>query len=60
MLGISQFRQNSAKIRNFAKTFKISPGPFKISPFSHFDENFASLATLILAAASLPFLPSGE
>ena len=47
MLGSSKFRQNFAKIRNFAKAFKISPGPSKFRHFSHFGENFASLATLV-------------
>ncbi len=46
MLAISKFRQNFAKIGNFAKTFKISPGPSKFRHFLHFGENFASLATL--------------
>ena len=47
MLAISKFRQNFAIIGNFAKTFKISPGPSKFCHFSNFGENFASLATLV-------------
>ncbi len=47
MLAIFKFRQNFAKIGNFAKTFKISPGLLKFCHFSNFGENFASLATLI-------------
>ena len=46
MLASFKFRQNFAKKENFAKAFKLSPRPSKIPHFSHFGENFASLATL--------------
>ena len=50
MLAISKFRQNFAKIWNFAKILPksgISPGPSKFRHFLHFGENFASLVTLL-------------
>ena len=46
MLASFKFRQNFAKIRNFAKAFKILPRLSKFRHFSHFGENFVSLATL--------------
>ncbi len=43
IMRFSKFRQNFAKIENFAKVFKVLPGSFKFCTFSHFGKKIARL-----------------